>query len=201
MTNPDGVVLIPTQPGRTCAELLAAAQLGNNSPVACAVLPPFAFQPCGCMSPATNVDFECPICGEVKVVGNPDGIVTIFTQPDRTCSDLVAAAEMDNITPGRCALLQPFVTAPCECLDELDKTLAPAAVEGTLDPAVEQPAPAPVVITPAPIMDAPVEPTISTPVPASDSTAAPDGVSTLMTTKNAMSLMGLSVAMLVHFAS
>jgi hypothetical protein len=51
--------------------------------------------------------------------------------------------------------------------------------------------------TPAPAPD-PTAP----PAPASDPTAPPDGVSALLTTKNAISLMGLSsMAMLVHFAS
>jgi hypothetical protein len=197
VTSPDGVVSIPGQPDQTCTELLVAAQFDNIPPISCAFLPPFTFQPCGCM-PATP--FECPICGEGKVVGDPNGIVSIPTQPDRTCSDLLAAADMENITRVQCALLQPFVAAPCECMDGVVATPAPVEPTGT---------PAPVIITPAPVPDAPstpapapdvVEPP-STPAPATeDPTAAPSGVSALLTTKNAISLMGLSLAMLVQFS-
>jgi len=51
-------------------------------------------------------------------VTNPDGVVVIPTQPDRTCAELLYAASIGNINPNQCLLLHPFVLTPCGCVDE-----------------------------------------------------------------------------------
>jgi hypothetical protein len=82
--------------------------------------------------------FLCPICGEGNEVTNPDGIVTIPTQPDATCAEIQFAAEAGIVTEEQCPSLQPFVTEPCECAPFGAITPAPA------DTAPSTPAPAPV---------------------------------------------------------
>lgn len=48
VTKSEGVVVIPTQPDRTCAQLEQAASIGNINPNQCNLLHPFVLSPCGC---------------------------------------------------------------------------------------------------------------------------------------------------------
>ena len=64
----------------------------------------------------TNPDiFVCEICGEGLSVTIPEGVVSIPTQGEFTCSELEMSASMGLIAPGQCALLTSFVTEPCGC--------------------------------------------------------------------------------------
>ncbi|KAL3924716.1 MAG: hypothetical protein SGILL_000874 [Bacillariaceae sp.] len=54
VTHPEGVVVIPTQPDRTCAQLEEAASIGNINPNQCRLLHPFVLTPCGCTDQLTD---------------------------------------------------------------------------------------------------------------------------------------------------
>jgi uncharacterized surface protein with fasciclin (FAS1) repeats len=65
--------------------------------------------------PVQAADYFCHICGEGFRVTAPDAIVTIPTQPDRSCQDLLDANEKGNISEFNCGLLQAFVRQKCQC--------------------------------------------------------------------------------------
>jgi hypothetical protein len=60
VTKPDGVVVIPTQPDRTCAVLLEAAAIGNINPSQCHLLHPFVLGPCGCVDEDSDAPSDMP---------------------------------------------------------------------------------------------------------------------------------------------
>lgn len=60
VTKPDGVVVIPTQPDRTCAALMEAAEFGNINPNQCRLLHPFVFTPCGCVDENSDAPSDLP---------------------------------------------------------------------------------------------------------------------------------------------
>ena len=49
VTRPNGIVMIPTQPNRTCSQLLRANTLGKIKRQQCGLLQPFVQQRCGCI--------------------------------------------------------------------------------------------------------------------------------------------------------
>ena len=49
VTRPNGIVMIPTQPNRTCSQLLRANTLGKINRQQCGLLQPFVQQRCGCI--------------------------------------------------------------------------------------------------------------------------------------------------------
>jgi hypothetical protein len=59
-TNLDGVVVIPTQPDRTCADLMVAASIGNINPSQCTLLHPFTQSPCRCINDDSTVPSDMP---------------------------------------------------------------------------------------------------------------------------------------------
>jgi hypothetical protein len=138
----------------------------------------------GTISPApTPEPFVCALCGEGMDITIPDGVVMVPTQPDRTCAELEGATVAGAINRLQCPLLRPFVTSACGCMPTMPTTPEPET-------------PAPIVsTTPAPIAPEP------TPAPEDVATPAPtDGVSSLLSSKSAMSLVGLSMAMVAYFS-
>jgi hypothetical protein len=114
VTNPDGVVSLPGQPTFTCSEISAAAEMGNITETDCGLIQPFITAPCKCTGESDI--FVCSICADGEVMGNPDGIVSIPTQPHMTCAELFTAAEEGLISELQCPLVGPFVGA-CECME------------------------------------------------------------------------------------
>jgi hypothetical protein len=128
VTVPDGVVSIISQPNRTCAEYMQASVDGAIQEAQCGLLQQFTTEACGCededTSPSPPVEdpptaapqiYVCPVCGAGLMVTDPDAIVSIANQPDRTCADMETAATDGEITHQQCALLQPFVQQSCRC--------------------------------------------------------------------------------------
>ena len=60
VTNQDGVVVIPTQPDRTCAELMEAATNGHINANQCFLLHPFVQTPCGCVEVNSDMPSDSP---------------------------------------------------------------------------------------------------------------------------------------------
>jgi simple sugar transport system substrate-binding protein len=60
--------------------------------------------------------YVCNICGVGFESTTPDAVVTIPTQPDRTCGELMAAAEIGNINESNCGLLLGFSAPACGCV-------------------------------------------------------------------------------------
>ena len=118
ITHPLGIVVLPSQPNRTCLEYMQAAQIGAIPQGACGLVQQMAFNSCGCVELATkNVsqNFLCSVCGENKTVTNLTGIVSIPGQPTFECSQLMEAASAGNIGESQCSYLQSFVQNPCGC--------------------------------------------------------------------------------------
>jgi hypothetical protein len=142
---PDAEVVLPNTQRMTCAGLYERSLLGIIQETQCTQIQPFVRESCGCMdyvpdpTEAPTV-FECPICGDGLRVTNPDGVVVIPTQPDRTCAELLYAASVGNINPNQCRLLHPFVLTPCGCVD--DYTEAPTEFP-TISPTAPTISPAP----------------------------------------------------------
>jgi hypothetical protein len=116
---PDAELTLPNLQKMSCGDVLKRAEAGIIQEFQCAQIQPVISEYCGCInkpySEAPKV-YECSICGDGLRVTNPDGVVTIPTQPDRTCSELMGAASIGNINQNQCFLLHPFVQAPCECV-------------------------------------------------------------------------------------
>jgi hypothetical protein len=166
----------------TCGELDAALGEELIDVYSCAVLQLFSYDVC-CNS-STPEPFLCALCGADMGTTIPDGVVSILTQPDRTCAELEVAAAAGAITRLQCPLLQPFVPTPCGCMPT---TPTPAPIEGPTAAPIDGPTAAPI--------DGP------TTAPIEESTPAPtDGVSSLLSSKSAMSLLGLSMVMVAYFA-
>jgi hypothetical protein len=70
------------------------------------------------ITPAPVELFVCPICGEDLDVTNPDGVFSFDGQPDRSCEELLIAAEMGNINEINCGLLQSQIQDICGCREE-----------------------------------------------------------------------------------
>lgn len=85
-------------------------------------------------------------------VGDPNAVVTIPTQPDRTCQQLLDANLIGNISEFNCGLLQPFVRNNCQC-QPIPPTAAPT-------------------VTPRPTLQPTSEPTILTHTPTFRPTSA-----------------------------
>jgi hypothetical protein len=137
------------------------------------------------ISPAPTLDpFVCELCGPGRDITIPDGVVVTSTQPDRTCAELEGAAATGAITKLQCPLLQLFSTSPCGCMPT-SPTPAPIA-ETQKD--IASTTPAPIAPEPTPTLE-----DVATPAPT-------DGVSSLLSSKSAMSLVGLSMAMVAYFA-
>jgi hypothetical protein len=123
---PDGEVVLPNQQRMSCADVQQRADSGIIQEAQCIQIQPFVRDSCECIEEdsvptpptASPTAYECQICGDGLKVTNPDGVVIIPTQPDRTCAVLLEAAAIGNINPSQCHLLHPFVLGPCGCVDE-----------------------------------------------------------------------------------
>lgn len=120
---PQAEVVLPNTQRMSCAGLQRRSQLGIIQETQCTQIQPFVKESCGCMDAAllepteAPTAFKCNICGGGMRVSNPNGVVVIPTQPDRTCAQLQNAASIGNINPNQCQLLHPFVNTPCGCTD------------------------------------------------------------------------------------
>ena len=132
------VRLVDVPQGRSsCAVLEAAGSLGGISETECPIIQEIVADPCECMpgdpptlSPAAvpapvspSDSFMCPICGEGMIVTLPGAIVTLPSQTERTCMQLLDAAAAGNILESQCSQLQQ-ITAPCGC-EPIAPTTAP----------------------------------------------------------------------------
>jgi hypothetical protein len=160
--------LIDPDCGEFDCENVGAGSSGNSCDYG--FYPPIAYD---CFVPE---GFVCALCGAGMDITIPDGVVNIPTQPDRTCAELEVAAAAGAITKPQCPLLQPFVTIPCGCMPI---TPTPAPIEEPTPAPIEEPTPAP--------EDVPTLPPT-------------DGVSSLLSSKSAMSLVGLSMVLVAYFA-
>lgn len=123
---PGGEVILPNMQRLSCGGLQMRAELNIIQPTECTQIQPFVREVCECVTEESiQVDptsaptaYECNICGDGRRVTKPDGVVVIPTQPDRTCTDLIAAAAIGNINPNQCTLLHPFTQSPCGCMDD-----------------------------------------------------------------------------------
>jgi hypothetical protein len=175
----------------TCGELDFTLGLDSYDGFLCSFIQLSSYDTCcnssrpattpGTISPApTPESFVCALCEEGMNITIPDGVVTIPTQPDRTCAEVEDSAAAGAITRLQCPLLQPFVTSPCGCMPTTSEPETPAPIVST---------------TPVPIAPEP------TPAPEDVATPEPtDGVSSLLSSKSAMSLAGLSMAMVAYFS-
>jgi hypothetical protein len=174
----------------TCGELDATLGEELIDVFSCAVIQLFSYDVC-CNS-STPEPFLCALCGAGMDITIPDGVVSIPTQPDTTCAELEVAAAAGAISRLQCPLLQPFVTTPCGCMPT---TPTPAPIEGPTAAPIEGPTAAPIDGPTAAPIDGP------TPAPIEEPTPGPtDGVSSLLSSKSAMSLLGLSMVMVAYFA-
>jgi hypothetical protein len=119
---PDGEVILPNTQRMSCGGLQMRAEMNIIQPTQCAQIQPFVRESCKCVVESfpdptyAPTQYECNICGEGRAVTDSNGIVVIPTQPDRTCGELMAAAEFGYITPNQCSLLNPFTQSPCKCI-------------------------------------------------------------------------------------
>jgi hypothetical protein len=170
-STPDATVTLPSGNVRSCSDFERIASLGRISETQCSIVKPFVEEACSCQSgspvapPPTMAPgaFDCPLCGRGNVISLPDGIVTIPTQPNRTCAELQHANSIGNIGQAQCGLLQPFVASPCGCMP-MEDTAKPSAMPS------DSPSMAPI---------APQEPTMS-PAPTGWSTQKPGCFDNLM---------------------
>lgn len=170
-SDPDAIVSIPSESERTCSELEEAGAKGEIPSGQCGVISSFVAEFCSCQagSPIASAPtrspsaYDCPICGSGNVVTLPDSVVTIPTQPNRTCQELLQANLMGNINELQCGLLQPFVTAHCGCTP-LNATAPPTMMPSQM---------------PSPTPTAPTEPTVS-PAPTGWATQKSDCYDSLM---------------------
>lgn len=133
-STPDAFVTTPSGNVRACAEFERAASLGRISQQQCGIVRSFVEEACSCeagapVAPPPTMPpgaYDCSICGTGNIVTIPDGTVSIPTQPDRTCAELLYANSIGNIQQSQCSLLQPFVFEPCGCMPKAD-TLKPSA--------------------------------------------------------------------------
>jgi hypothetical protein len=109
LTNPNGTVSIPNQPNITCSELVEEADAGMFTQNQCLLLQPFVDGSCGC-------EFVCPVCGEGNNMTNPDGVLSVPGQPNRTCTELIDSAAAGNINRLQCGTLQSVTNEPCGCM-------------------------------------------------------------------------------------
>ncbi|KAG7362876.1 hypothetical protein IV203_026236 [Nitzschia inconspicua] len=122
--RPMAEVVLPNTQRMSCRGLEQRSQLGVIQEQQCRQIQPFVKETCGCVDEAplepteAPTVFECNICGDDMRVTNPNGVVVIPTQPDRTCAQLLHAASIGNINPNQCQLLHPFVYSPCGCTVE-----------------------------------------------------------------------------------
>ncbi|KAG7366552.1 beta-Ig-H3/fasciclin [Nitzschia inconspicua] len=139
---------------------------------------------------APTESFVCSICGEGKVVTNPDGVIDGGAAGTFACLEVVAAANAGLISEAQCLLLQPLAEAACGCEEEGD------TVEPEEDPtdAPVDPTDAPVDPTDAPVdpTDAPVDPTDAPVDPTEAPVAPPDSCLTI--TETVCSLSDFSTA-------
>jgi hypothetical protein len=97
VTSPDGIVEIPTQPDRTCSELMQAAAIGNINEAQCSLLHPFVLGPCGCET-------------------------AIYMEPSGIPSDMPSLAPSANTDPTSSpAPSTYYVTPKPGCFDDLQE--------------------------------------------------------------------------------
>lgn len=156
-STPNATVVIPGQSTvRTCAQFERAAASGKISEQQCSMVSLFVEKACNCQTgapvtpPPTRSPsaYDCQICGDGNIVTNSEGIVTIPTQPNRTCEALMRANEAGNINANQCLLLQPFVKSPCGCTP-IGNTTKPT-VQPTAAPSLSPTIPRQPTISPAP---------------------------------------------------
>jgi hypothetical protein len=96
VTIPDGIVEIPTQPNRSCSELIQAAAIGNINEAQCSLLQPFVLGPCGCES-------------------------AIYMEPSSIPSDMPSLVPSANTNPTSSPAPSTYVTPKPGCFDDLQE--------------------------------------------------------------------------------
>jgi hypothetical protein len=84
---------------------------------------------------ASAQTFQCPICGDGKNVTDAGAIVQVPEQLNRTCAELLFAAESGFINETQCTILQPLALMPC-CATQ-NPTVVPTAAPTTGAPSLE----------------------------------------------------------------
>ena len=123
VTIPDAIVSIDGQDDLSCADYEAAAP--GLDAEECDLLLQVTSAFCGCApmsgenttateAPGDTDSIICYICGEGMMVTLPDAIVSITSQPDRSCKDYEYGGLAGLIPAGSCGLFLTF-TAPCGC--------------------------------------------------------------------------------------
>ena len=126
VTMPDAIVSIPSLEDFSCADYEAAADASAIDADQCDLLQPFTSAVCGCapMSGGNATSTEAPggtdasicyVCGEGMMVTLPDAILSIPTQPDRSCAEYEYAGLSAQIPEAQCPLVLPFIGGSCGC--------------------------------------------------------------------------------------
>jgi hypothetical protein len=139
VTLPDAIVSIPDVDDMSCANYEASAS-GLDADM-CDALLQFTSAVCGCTSmsgenttateaPGGTEPYICYVCGEGMMVTLPDSILSIPTQPDRSCADYEYGGLSGQIPESQCPFLLAF-TVSCGCApgDASPVPLAPPAEE------------------------------------------------------------------------
>jgi hypothetical protein len=122
--NPDAIVTIPTQADQPCSFYV---ERGSSEALLidvsqCSLLQGFTKDPCECTTSNTTTTptVACPICGEGKVVTNPDGVISVAENvPSTTCQALDDAAQAGAglvLTELLCTAFQVTAKEPCGCV-------------------------------------------------------------------------------------
>jgi hypothetical protein len=144
-----------------------------------------------------NTTTNCSLCGDGEVT-NLDGIVNIPSMGSYTCGDFDALAESGYVDGASCPFVQGYAEEPC--CKEATPMPSTAPSPGTPAPAEAMPTIAPALPTPALPTPATIPPPQPTSAPQLDTPEpTPSGVPKLVSSKNVISLVGLSMAMTVYF--
>jgi len=145
VTNPESIFSFPGQPATSCGDLQADGEKGDLSADQCAFLPDLITPLCGCQliaptspSPTTaiqpTVEAGCSVCGDGKVVTNPESIFSFPGQPAISCGDLQADGEKGDVSADQCDFLPDLITPLCGCQPIAPTSPSPTAV---IQPTVE----------------------------------------------------------------
>jgi Leucine-rich repeat (LRR) protein len=175
ITEPDAIFAFPGQPKVRCGELQVAGEIGLIPLEQCSFLPDFINDVCGCTlctpvpvseptpAPPPVTIGSCPsiapsgcsVCGDKKIVTQPDAIFVFPGQPEARCGELQAAGEIGLVPLDQCSFLPDLIDNVCSCTlctPAPEPTQAPATlwpIVATLEPIAApdaRPTPPPVLI-------------------------------------------------------